>query len=190
MFACAWFAVDGEGRSWMYREFSAPGLIVREAAEAMLSHTLPGERIEVTFAPPDMWNRQKDTGRTMAEIFMDCGVPIVKADNNRVQGHLLIKEALARRGEERPMLMFFKSCRNTIEDLRDIQADETNPNDCAREPHDVTHRVEAVRYYCISRTLAAESAAPAPSREDDGEPLEPYDEFMTGGSPNRGYLEF
>ena len=41
MFACAWFAVDGEGRSWMYREFSAPGLIVREAAEAMLSHTLP-----------------------------------------------------------------------------------------------------------------------------------------------------
>ena len=39
MFACAWFAVDGEGRSWMYREFSAPGLIVREAAEAMLSHT-------------------------------------------------------------------------------------------------------------------------------------------------------
>ena len=38
MFACAWFAVDGEGRSWMYREFSAPGLIVREAAEAMLSH--------------------------------------------------------------------------------------------------------------------------------------------------------
>ena len=29
---------------------------------------------------------------------MDCGVPIVKADNNRVQGHLLIKEALARRG--------------------------------------------------------------------------------------------
>ena len=190
MFACAWFAVDGEGRSWMYREFSAPGLIVREAAEAMLSHTLPGERIEVTFAPSDMWNRQKDTGRTMAEIFMDCGVPIVKADNNRVQGHLLIKEALARRGEERPMLMFFKSCRNTIEDLRDIQADETNPNDCAREPHDVTHRVDAVRYYCISRTLAAESAAPAPSREDDGEPLEPYDEFMTGGSPNRGYLEF
>lgn len=88
------------------------------------------------------------------------------------------------------MLMFFKSCRNTIEDLRDIQADETNPNDCAREPHDVTHRVDAVRYYCISRTLAAESAAPAPSREDDGEPQEPYDEFMTGGSPNRGYLEF
>ena len=88
------------------------------------------------------------------------------------------------------MLIFFKSCRNTIEDMRDIQADETNPNDCAREPHDVTHRVDAVRYFCISRTLAAEAAGPAPSREDEGEPMEEYDDFMTGGSPMRGYLQF
>lgn len=156
----------------------------------MLSHTLPGERIEISFAPPDMWNRQKDTGRTMAEIFMENGVPIVKADNNRVQGHLLIKEALARRDDGRPMLVFFKNCKRTIEDLRDIQADEENPNDCAREPHDVTHRVDAVRYFCISRTLAAEAAGPAPPREDEGEPLEEYDDFMTGGSPMRGYLQF
>ena len=190
MFACAWFAVDADGRSWMYREYSAPGLIVREAAEAMLSHTLPGERIEATFAPPDMWNRQKDTGRTMAEIFMDSGVPIVKADNNRVQGHMLIREALAKRGDEKSMLMFFKSCRETIEDLRDIQADERDPNDCAKEPHDVTHRVDAVRYYCISRTLAAEDAPAAPARDDEGEPLEDYDEFMTGGDPKRSYLKF
>ena len=69
MFACAWFAVDEQGRSWMYREFSQSGLIVQEAARAMLERTLPGERIEVTFAPPDMWSRQKDSGRTMAEIF-------------------------------------------------------------------------------------------------------------------------
>ena len=137
-----------------------------------------------------MWNRQKDTGRTMAEIFMENGVPIVKADNNRVQGHLLIKEALARRDDGRPMLVFFKNCKRTIEDLRDIQAAEENPNDCAREPHDVTHRVDAVRYFCISRTLAAEAAGPAPSREDEGEPLEEYDDFMTGGSPMRGYLQF
>ena len=141
MFACAWFAVDGEGRSWMYREFSAPGLIVREAAEAMLSHTLPGERIEVTFAPPDMWNRQKDTGRTMAEIFMDCGVPIVKADNNRVQGPPAHQGGAreARGGEADAHVL--QELPEHIEDLRDIQADETNPNDCAREPHDVTHRV-------------------------------------------------
>ncbi len=43
MFACAWFAVDEQGRSWMYREYSKSGLIVQEAARAMLERTLPGE---------------------------------------------------------------------------------------------------------------------------------------------------
>ena len=41
-----------------------------------------------------------------------------------------------------------------------------------------------------SSSGSVSSRQSAPSREDDGEPLEPYDEFMTGGSPNRGYLEF
>ena len=86
------------------------------------------------------------------------------------------------------MLMLFTSCRRTISDLRDIQADETDPNDCAKEPHELTHRVDAVRYYCISRKLAADTEPPVPRDED--EELEPYDEFMTGGDPGRGYLEY
>lgn len=68
MFACAWFAVDEEGRSWMYREYSESNLIVQDAARAMLDHTLPGENVSITFAPPDMWNRQKDTGKTKGSL--------------------------------------------------------------------------------------------------------------------------
>ena len=48
--------------------------------------------------------------------------------------------------------------------------------------------VDAVRYYCISRKLAADTQPPVPRDED--EELEPYDEFMTGGDPGRGYLEY
>ena len=66
----------------MYREYSESGLIVQDAARAMLERTLPGERIEATFAPPDMWSRQKDSGRTMAELFFECGVPIQRAANS------------------------------------------------------------------------------------------------------------
>ena len=192
MFACAWFAVDEQGRSWMYREYSKSGLIVQEAARAMLERTLPGERIEVTFAPPDMWSRQKDSGRTMAEIFFECGVPIVRADNSRVQGHMMIKDLLAKRRDGRPSLMFFETCRQTLDDLRDIQADEQNPNDCAREPHEVTHRVDAVRYYAISRTVAAElhetrrRSAIAPDAGDG----EAYDDFMTGRGVDDSYLGY
>ena len=187
MFACAWFAVDEAGRSWMYREYSKSGLIVQEAAKAMLERTLPGEQIEVTFAPPDMWSRQKDSGRTMAEIFLECGVPIVRADNSRVQGHMMIKDMLAKRPDGRPSLLFFNTCRQTLDDLRDIQSDANDPNDCAREPHEVTHRVDAVRYYCVSRVERAGETMRRAADEDGGIA---YDEFIHGGGLSAGYLNF
>ena len=190
MFAVGWFAVDEEGRSYMYREYSESNLITQDAAKMMLNLTLPGEKIEVTFAPPDMWNRQKDSGKTMAEIFMTCGVPIVKADNNRVQGHMLIKDMLAKREDGTPSLLFFKTCSKTIDDIKDIQSDEKNPNDCAKDPHEVTHRVDAVRYYCISRTVAAEAEriqAEYAVEEDDEEE---YDDFMTGGAATASYMTY
>lgn len=191
MLACAWFAQDENGRSWLYREVKAPNLIVSEAAGLIVRMTRPDERIAVTFAPPDMWNRQKDTGKTMAELFMQNGVPIVRADNNRVQGWLQVKEGLALRQGGLPSLMFFRSCRETISAMEGILTDDKNPNDCATEPHDVTHLPDAVRYYCVSRTMKAEQNVSGAERgviDDDGG--DGYDEFMTGGSAGRGYLEY
>ena len=162
MFACFWWAVDEDGRCWCIRELEEKGLIVQEAAAKMLEHTLPNEKISITYAPPDMWSRQKDSGRTMAELFMQNGVSVVKSDNNRVQGHMLIKNMLAPiplkdpfvRGlfpegeapDKLPGLMFFDTVAQAFSDLKDIQADEKNPNDCAKTPHRllwrcaVTHR--------------------------------------------------
>lgn len=157
MFACYWWAVDEDGRSWCIREFAQKGLIVREAAEKILELTLPGEHVAATYAPPDMWSRQKDTGKTMAELFMLNQVGLVKADNNRVQGHMMMKDAMAPRllrdpyvmdmvrrpdgsvPDKLPGLMFFDVCKGAIGDIQDIQADEKNPNDCAKDPHEVTH---------------------------------------------------
>ncbi len=186
MLAVYWIAVDEQGRSWVYREYTRDRLIVQDAARNILDNTLPGEQISVTFAPPDLWSTQKDTGRTMAEIFMTCGVSLQRASNNRVQGHMMIKNLLAPMNDGKPGLMIFKSCRQLINDLRDIQADEINPNDCAKEPHELTHTVDSLRYYCVSRTLPGERPAEAAYEEEDD--LEEYDEFMTGGEATAGYL--
>ena len=101
----------------------------------------------------------------------------------------LMRLRCRRSADGRPSLLFFSSCRQTLDDLRDIQSDENDPNDCAREPHEVTHRVDAVRYYCISRVLAAgkEPAAAAAPADEEGIP---YDEFILGGSPAAGYLNY
>lgn len=206
MFAAGWFAVDEDGRSWCYREYEHKGLIVQDAAAQLKANTLPGERIETTYAPPDMWARQKDSGKTMAELFMLNGVGIVKSSNNRVQGHMMMKEMMAplplndpfvislfpegKAPAALPGLMFFDTLREVLSDIRDIQADEANPNDCAKQPHDVTHTVDMCRYYCISRVVPAEAALARPGDEDEfaGEDLADYDEFMCGSDADGGYL--
>jgi phage terminase large subunit len=156
MLACLWFAAAPDGRCYVYREVLRPGLVVSEAARLIVSCTLPGENIAITYAPPDMWSRQKDTGKTMAELFMRGGVPIVKTLSGRVQGHMQIKEMLMDAPDGKPGLQFFEDCKRVIQDIGAIQSDELNPNDCAREPHDVTHTIDALRYFCVSRIPAYE----------------------------------
>ena len=190
MFACLWIAVDFDGRCYVYREVQQKGLIVSEAAQLMRSLTPPEEQISFTAAPPDMWARQKDSGKNMAEIFATCGVGLVRASNNRVQGHMMVKEMLKpmRGDQDRPGLLFTKNCRGLIRNIQLIEHDAKNPSDCATEPHEVTHIVDALRYFCITRTLGAERTAPQ-VEEDPGSETE-YDEEMTGGEVSAEYLNY
>lgn len=183
-FACLWIAVSPSGRCYVYREFWQPGLIVREAVAAIFENQLPDENVTATFAPPDIWSRQKDSGRSMAEIFALGGVGLIKASNNRAAGHLLIREMLAPCEDGQPQLMIFSSCRRLISDLSSILADEQNPNDCAKSPHEITHIVDALRYFCVSRVESARAETAA----DEDDDLPSYQQFFCGGEAKRGYL--
>lgn len=192
MLACLWIAVDFEGRSYVYREVRRSGLIVSEAAALMLELTPAGERIDATIAPPDMWSRQKDSGRSMAEIFMECGVGIIRAGSSRVQGWMALKEALKpmQGPGDRPGLVFCESCPGILRDMQSIQHDEKRPEDCAVEPHDITHAPDALRYYAVTRTVAPERPAPAEGPEPEERRVTAYDEEMTGGDVDGGYLRY
>lgn len=178
MLACLWCAIDPTGRVWVYRELCRSGLIVSEAAKAIREHTLPGEFIRYTIAPPDMWGTQKDTGRTMGELFAMNGVPLVTASNRRVQGWMAVKEFFKLRGDGLPGLVVFDCCQRLIRDVRAVQHDEKNPSDVASQPHEYTHTVDALRYLCSWRAARAEEEA---QREEDDDGLMDYDRFMTGG---------
>lgn len=188
MLACYWFAVDETGRVWCYRELKQKDLVVSDAARMILENTGLNEHIDITFAPPDLWSRTKDSGKSMAELFMTNGVPLVKASNNRVQGWLQMKEFLKESPDGRPGLIFFRNCTEIIEDIQAIQADEKNPNDCAKEPHDITHSNDAIRYFCVSRSLPGEMEKVR--EEPDDEPEEDYENTMTGGAATAGYIGY
>jgi phage terminase large subunit len=190
MFACYWVAIDFEGRAWFYREYCESGLIVSDAAAAMRNLTPADEFVQYTIAPPDMWSTQKDSGRTMAEVFTQNGIGLVRASNSRVQGWMLVKEALKLRQDKKPGLMVFDCCDRLIRDLPSLQHDDKNPSDCAKEPHDITHAPDACRYFCAFRAMGAKGFLPKAAVPDEDEELADYDTAMCGGRVSKSYLAF
>ena len=153
MLACYFIALSPLGEAYVYREVYESGLIVSEAAKAVKEQK--GESIYATFAPPDLWNRHKDTGRSTAEIFLQYGVPFTKVSNARVQGWLDLKEWLKvykdGQGERTSDLKIFSSCINLIRTLPAIAYDSKNPSDTADTPHELTHAPDALRYFASGR---------------------------------------
>ena len=150
MCATLWVAMDYHMNCYAYKELYEPDLIVSEAAKKINGMT--NEKIQIDYAPPDLWNRNKDTGKSTADIFAENGQFLTKADNNRITGWLAVHEWLRvfkdEQGIPNSKLKIFSNCVNLIRTLPALQHDEKNPNDVAVEPHELTHIPDALRYFC------------------------------------------
>lgn len=160
MFAVLFVAIDTKGKAYVYNEIHRPNLIVSEARQTLKS-IMRHYKYKYIYAPPDLWNRNRDTGKSTAELFWEGGIDLTKASNNRIAGWLNVKEWLKVRkvrneqtGElyEDSDLKIFSNCINLIKYLPQLQHDEKEPNDVATEPHEPTHITDALRYFCVSRT--------------------------------------
>lgn len=150
MCATLWIAMDYQMNCYAYKELYESDLIVSEAARKI--NEMTDEKIQIDYAPPDLWNRNKDTGKSTADIFAENGQYLTKADNNRVTGWLAVHEWLKvykdEQGQLNSKLKIFSNCVNLIRTLPALQHDEKNPNDVAVEPHELTHIPDALRYFC------------------------------------------
>ncbi len=157
MLACLWFSLDERGQITVFRELALPGLIASAAAAAIVSHS--PEEVVATYAPPDLWNRQKDTGCSMWELFEAAGLRLTRADSNRVQGWMQVREALAERplgnGQCAPRLHISDACPQLIRCLSGLRHDKDRPGDCESEPHELTHLPDALRYFLRGRATPA-----------------------------------
>ena len=150
MCATYWIAMDYQMNIYVYKELYESDLIVSEAGRKI--NEMTNEKIQIDYAPPDLWNRNKDTGKSTADIFAESGQYLTKADNNRVTGWLAVHEWLKpytdEQGQLNSKLKIFSNCVNLIRTLPAVQHDEKNPNDVAVEPHELTHAPDALRYFC------------------------------------------
>lgn len=160
--ACLFIAVDSMGKATVFREVYAHDLIVSAAAEAIRDAS-EGLDIYRTFAPPDLWSRQKDSGKSIAMLFEQHGVPLSAADNNRVGGWMALKEWLkvttAPDGSEDARMKISRGCENLIRCLPSLLSDKKRIGDCATEPHEITHLPDALRYFAVMQTAAPRAKA-------------------------------
>lgn len=140
---CLWIWMDSVGNVTVFRELCESDLIISAAAKKIEENT--HEDISFTTAPPDLWSRQRDAGLTAAAIFSQGGVDLTAAPNRRVDGWMAVKEALAS-----GQLMIDERCTELIKCLSTISHSEQNPNDCALNPHHLTHAPDALRYFIAS----------------------------------------
>lgn len=159
MLACLWFAVDPQENVYAYKELHEPNLIISQAAKRMIEAN-GDDDIYYTYAPGDLWSRTKDTGKSIQETFGENGVSLSKASNSRITGWYSIKEGLevidskdifTGASIKTSKLKIFSNCRTLIKFLPQIQRSEKDSNDCAMQPHIVTHICDSLRYYCVTR---------------------------------------
>ncbi len=186
---CIWVAVDETGRCYVYRQFERSNQLVSDAARSQIQATMPDENINYTIAPPDLWGRNRETGKSQAITFAENGVDLFRASNNRLQGWHAVKELLKVRSDGKPGLIIFNTCGSLIDSLKCLQHDKTNAEDVSKHPHNITHGPDALRYFAQTYVLPGEKEEEQVEEDDlDMGTDMSYHAVMCGGAVTKGYI--
>lgn len=188
MLAALWYEIDHTGHVMVYKELYESDLIVSEAAAALLDRNA-GDKIAAWFAPPDLWNRNRDTGKSTEEVFALHGIPLIKTSNDLEQGCLEVKEYLrpvAQKNEQTGEINFGAilqiyegAAPNLVRCLKKIQRNPKKPNVYDEKPHELTHIVDSLRAFCAGRPFGERKEEKDPDAPRDYD--EQVDDFMDYG---------
>lgn len=126
-----WHAVGPDGRVYTYRELYVRQTLARDVAARIVELT-DMERIAYTVASPDAWQKrgQRDVdGECIAEIFGKHGVPLLKADTDRIIGWNMMREYMADAPDGLPRWQIFPQCANLIRTIPLATYDERHTED-------------------------------------------------------------
>jgi phage terminase large subunit len=146
-FCCLWFARErGTDLTIVYREAYERGLTDPEQAEMVRDLTGEDEHIESTLADPSMWTLRTMERQTVtsADVYAKHGVPLRRADNDRMTGMRRVREALKVRGDDSTNLRIFENCQNLIRTLPALPYDKVRVEDVDTNAED--HAYDALRY--------------------------------------------
>lgn len=145
---CGWLAKNPvNGRKYVYREYASTGLTDREAARTIVTYSPANEGVTITYGDPKSFSVAKNVDgiiKTAQQEYMENGVPITLADNNRINGKKKVTNALGDLEDGKPGLIFFSHCKKCIETIPMLKKDERNPEDVDSKGDD--HCYDMLRY--------------------------------------------
>lgn len=183
--ACLWVAISPLGEMYVYRELCVSNLMISEAAERIIAKTGVNEQIYATLAPPDLFSRSQESGKSKALLFEENGVRFTKSSNNREAGWLCVKELLKRDANGESRLKIFRTCTELIKCLPMLETDPLKPSDTKNEPHEITHAPDALRGFAIFYTRPSE---PKNGRVKRQWSEDMWQDYYSADSKGREYL--
>lgn len=144
---CLWMAKNPDnGRQYVYRELYMPGLTDAQQAEAIKENTPPGENVQLTYADPSMWAKKniEQLVTSTVDIYAAHGIPLTKADNDRISGKRKVDSVLGNLPDGEPGLKVFANCRNLIRTLPALPYDKVKVEDVDTDAED--HAYDTLRY--------------------------------------------
>ena len=192
MLACYWVYIDERGFGRIYREIHKKDLVISQAAYEILRDSgadvpetvdewdalaveekqriskTQSEKILMTYAPPDLFERSKETtGKTLATTWFENGVTLSKTKNDFPQGCQSIQEwlhpikvkneqtgveeitaKLTIDGEIEDGKIISTCAPNLVHSLLNIQKDKNRPRVYSKQPHNLSHSVDSLRGFC------------------------------------------
>ena len=160
-FDVSWWAVDYEGRAYLILQLygaAAPNVGLKwtpdrqfeKIAEIEASHRwLKGKTI-YGVADPSIWDASR--GEAIVDAADRRFISFEPGDNKRVPGWMQCHYRLAFDGSGRPMVYFFKTCREAIRTLPSLVYSSVNPEDLDTDGED--HFADSFRYFAMSRPIA------------------------------------
>lgn len=170
---CGLAQVLPDGRVFLRYEQTFLRVTPEDAAAELLAFWKDRRlQVQAVFAQPKLWPAVKEAGEHIAETFMRAGLPMVKANDNRVMGWSRLRSWLVPREWAQPpqgsrglphtitspTLIIHPDCAKLIRALPTLIEDDHHPDDIADSPDVIP--AHGLRYLAMARPAAPWLDAP------------------------------
>ena len=153
-YCCLWGAWDpSTGTCYVYREDYCRNLTAAQQAQRIKELSKVEDRpesITTSAIDPSTFSNVSGLGTTVASVYNNLGVPVVRAKNARISGWQNVRRYLQPSevtGE--PKIKIFANCEHLLRTLPAMRHDKTNVEDIDTDDED--HAADALRYLLSCR---------------------------------------